>query len=656
MSLPPGYTLPTTKLTVTPAGFPGQVGTDYHFALGTFSSPSLTAPDRIVGFVLAAEEAQAKGWSESTDLNAKKELVQYSSPNITDRDFVAWPRVSQGDFSAGGLQEVGLDLSRYFDADLETKTPGYLTLRSQWLRSTKTVTSTTAVIKAWVGDFWFSFGEANRNVYSINHGTFVASVTAKLLATDGSYLYYSNGTTFIRRTVAGAEVTIGTAIGNALMMWVVDLGTNGKRLIYWSDNGNLYFFDLTIAFPNTSVEMPPSGSGRFFFIDVQAYQNGVAILTTDGNGAGFDVWFHDLVNMTRFLRVNGYVGVGLTVALGNLYVAANASGSTTSPILAQVSSGSFQIVARPGSPFPTAGQTCGDPVAGANHVYWPIFTPSLNGISGAANGYVVVYDVNTGSVAHLPIFGADDFASNPSALNMVDVLGDSVGAVFVSGSQGICQYQTSAFGGTTFMSSGILVGSLLDFGTPGIQKLMRRITMHHSPLRAGESITTSAFIDVDPLQWNMGLAPAASVVHTTIGDSFCQVLFGDNVLGNKGFVTIQLGSGGATAPTVYWYSWEVTTPYTWSWTVNCTHRRALLSQREDEQGMRGIDLFFFLRELWTNPQNTGQILLYHPSGLTINVVIESLQFWARSPIYFAQDIGGPDLEFFCTITLREAAA
>jgi hypothetical protein len=661
LTLPAGYILPTTKLTVGSDQFPGQVGVDYHFALGTFSSPALANPDRVVGFVLAGEEAQGKGWEESTDLNAKSSLTQFSSPNLTDRDFVDWPRESQGDFSNGGLQEIGLDLTKYFDADLDPHVPGYLTLRSQWLRQVQSVTAGPGGgVVAWNGDFWYSFGEANKRFYSVNGGAVITGqVVASYLATDGAFLYYSDGSTIVQRSSAGVEVVVGSALtGTATMIWVADLGTNGDRLFYLSSNGSLYFIDLTAGFPQSGVQFPPAVGSRFKVVDLHPYQNGVAILTTDLRTGGFDVWFHDLQNMTRYLRVDGYTGVGLAVCFGNLYVAAQSVGGAAGPILAQVSSGSFQIVAKPGSPFPFAGQTCGGPIGASNYVYWPIFTPSLKGISGAAPGYVVQFNVLTGAVSHLPVQDATDMTTpvGPGSVETLAAIGDSVGICFLNGSNGTLQYQASAFGATTFQPSGWVAGSLLDFGTPGIQKLNRKITIHHSPLRAGEQIVANAYIDVDPLVWSTGLATTSTVTNAALGSSVTTLSFPDNTQGNKGFVALQLvaGTGNATAPTVYWYSWEITTPYTWTFVVNCTHAQTLLSGRPDEQGLRGIDKYFFLRQLWPVP---GAVILYHPSKLQVNVVVESVGFWHRSPVYLPQDLsGGPDLEFFATIKLREAAA
>src|SRR5690349_16194421 len=136
----------------------GDVGTRYHVGIGYNGST--------YGYVLSP----GTKFEETTDLHSKELLTQYSSPSLIDRDFVNYPRVTDGDFSGGGLQTIFIDPRRYFDSDLDINVPGYLILRPSWARTQKS--SITPVIPgqmvAWNGDFWFTFAEATKNFYSAN--------------------------------------------------------------------------------------------------------------------------------------------------------------------------------------------------------------------------------------------------------------------------------------------------------------------------------------------------------------------------------------------------------------------------------------------------------------------------------------------------------
>src|SRR5882672_8813335 len=111
------YVLPTKAID------PAMVGDSYHLALGLTTLGQAT-PDRIFGYLLA----EGTKFQQKTDLKARDTLVNNSSPNLIDRDLVATPRVSDGDFSGGALQINFSDPTRYWDSDLEVRNPGYLTL------------------------------------------------------------------------------------------------------------------------------------------------------------------------------------------------------------------------------------------------------------------------------------------------------------------------------------------------------------------------------------------------------------------------------------------------------------------------------------------------------------------------------------------------
>src|SRR5205807_10616160 len=111
------YVLPTKAID------PSLVGDSYHLALG-MTTPGQASPDRIFGYLLA----EGTKFEQNTDLNSKSALTQYSSPHLIDRDLVNWPRVTDGDFSGGMMQLNWIDSSRYWDSNLDIRTPGFLLL------------------------------------------------------------------------------------------------------------------------------------------------------------------------------------------------------------------------------------------------------------------------------------------------------------------------------------------------------------------------------------------------------------------------------------------------------------------------------------------------------------------------------------------------
>src|SRR5215831_910396 len=150
----------------------GQVGGLYHIGLSDGTNS--------YGYVFQNTGPQG-GFKESTNVADKEKLIQFSSPNLIDRDLVFYPRVTQGDFSGGGLQAVFIDPTRYFDSDLEIRTPGYLTLRPGWVRKSLT-SGLSAVVPqavAWNSDVYTTF---QGNVYFNSAGTsFNPGITAQFL-------------------------------------------------------------------------------------------------------------------------------------------------------------------------------------------------------------------------------------------------------------------------------------------------------------------------------------------------------------------------------------------------------------------------------------------------------------------------------------------
>lgn len=644
-----------------------QVGDLYHLGLsdGTVA----------YGYVLQNHGGgdDRSALNESTNITDRDKLIQISSPSLIDQHLVIYPRVSQGDYTGGQGQVVFLDATRYFDSDLDTHTPGYLQLRPSWTRTTKSLSSPggyTQVIP-WNSDVWFSFSEPSGNVYSLAGGTSTSPGFQVIgLDTDGNSMY-AGGTGNLSLTTSGSSwTTVASALnGTAKKWWLVNQGTNGRFAYYSIVAGtgfdSLYKIDTTASFPVAAGSQPqvPTGSNPIHIVDVAPYQNGIAILSSDPTGIdGFDVWFHDGANMTRIVRVEGYLARGMCNALGDLYVSAQSSKLLDSPILSKISAGNFEIVARPGLPgvYSTA-QYCGQPRAGAEFVYWPVQLAG-QGISTAP--FLAVYNVLTGALAHLPNQDATDFGTQLTGDDYachrnVGVVGSGAGFAWRSGSAGTVQFQTNSAGSFAYMASGWVVGSKLDFGTPGVPKRFRRIEAHHAPLNAGESLTLRAFLDQDPIAFTTALTPVpstATTTNSTQGSASTVLSIASNQsVGRSLYYAAQLVSNGqTTTPRIIYVAVEVGGTFVWDLDLNCTATRRLLNQgAEDTQGVNGKDLYFMIRNAY---ENGTPLTLYLAGGVSYAVNIESFKGQSFSYANHAGTAVKADEEWLVHLTLRQEAS
>jgi hypothetical protein len=543
--------------------------------------------------------------------------------------------------------------------------PGYLQLRAQWKRVSKTglTVGTNFQVVAFAGDFFYTFGEASGNVYSANGGATGSAGGGAVLSldTDGTLLYAGTATGLWSSTNGASWTQITTTInGTATQWWVVNQGTNGFFAYYQSGPNLVYKVDLTLASPQLAAAQPqvPVGSNAINVVDLCEYQTSIAILTTDVRGPGCDVWYFDGNNLTRIIRIEGYVGKGICQALGGLYVGAAAVGGITSPILAKLDSGSFEVVARPGSPFPAANQSCLQPRASSQYVYWPLTNQSIKGIS-AAPGVIVQYDVLTGAVTHLPNQDTTDFTTVGGTLRAMAFLGDNVACCYVNGTTGILQYQQPAFGSPfLYQPTGWLATSHIDFGTPSLEKRFRRVEVHHAPLAAGEQVLIEGFVDVDPINFTTALTPvpatATSGQNSTVGSVLTALSFGTDTIGKALYAGLELtaGADGTTTPRVSYISIEVGGTWAWPLTLGCTSKRRMLNGEDDNQGVYGKDLAYLLMLAYENGTN---LTLFHRNGTQYTVAIDSYDEWNPSP----QVPSGPqeirDEEYIVAVTLRQVA-
>ena len=623
---------------------PGMVGGNYHIGLSDGT--------RSYGYIFQNQGAQTQGIQEETNIADKDKLIQYSSPNLIDRDLAFYPRVTQGDESGGGLQIVFIDPTKYFDSDLEIRTPGYLTLRAGWQRTQLTtgLGAVTPQSVAWNNNVYTTFQGAS--YYNAAGSAFAgAGITAKFLDTDGSSLQIGDGVNNVQGTNDNSVYfTISTNTGTFTQMWTVSQATNG-RFTYLANGSLLTKLDLT-SLPASPVTVPVGGNAQTI-VDIDGYQNGIAILCNDRLGTGFDVWYHDGVNMTRIVRVNQYNATGMCPCLGDLYVTAQSTGQFEAPVLIRISAGSFEVVVRTSSPVATITNAgVGAPESSGQYVCFALTNPAINYVT--TTSYIGVYDVITGAYSHL---GNQDTLDSPltQGPRQLAFSGRAVTFPMTSSGNGFLQAQTNSSRlpvSNTFATSGTFVSSKLDFGTPGIPKRFRRIEAVHAPLAAGESIAITAFVDGDQL--HLGQTPQIGpVTNNTVGTTISTLTMGADTVGRQMYYTTKLTSNGTTTPDINRFAVEIGGTYTWPLDLDCTATRRLLNEQgEDPQGVTGKDLYFLLRNSY---ENGNLLTLYLAENVSYTVTIESLK--AHNPAY-VDHMGSPvkaDEEWLVSCVLKQVS-
>lgn len=657
---------------------PKQVGQLYHVGFDN--------GNQFYGYCLFPDTAQTGGWHEKTDIAAKDAQIQYASPNIIDRDFVFWPRVTQGDWSGGGGQITFIAPNQYWDSDLDTRVPGYLTLRSRVQRTT-TKTNATAFASSqnlqqvvpFNGDFYFSFCEAS-TFYNTN-GSFAthSSKQPVILDTDGNSLFIGDQVGFVgmyNTSNAWVQDVFNTLAGGLTsfnQMWVIDHGTFGHFLYYGKQGSNqaLWKVDLSLSLPVASgnhVQLPTDNLSEVIQ-DIAPYQTGLAILTNSAWNDNWSVWFHDGANMTPIVRMHGYFAAGMCVCMGDLFVGTYPAQGFASPVLWRISSGSVSAVVAPGPPVPsTLHQGCLQPRVGGQRVYWPI--TNLNQQFAASSNTIMVFDAITGATSRLPLTDTVDLQiagfATLDALNAVQFLrrfaiqGDAIGFTDSTGSGPSSytlydQYQVAnsvvPIRTAPYQASGKVITSRIDFQTPGVEKRFRRFEAQHAALPANCSVRIDAFIDKDPAAYAAALTPDATNTNAVAGTVSTE-LFLNNLIGHTVYFVVTLASSdGLNTPTLNYYFVESTTPWSWELMLDCTAKRGTLTgANDDQQGVTGKDLAYFFRNAWENP---SKLTMYHRNGNTYTVAVESLDFWNPSPKVQTEAQVVRDEEYVLKVVLRQ---
>src|SRR5262249_21157162 len=184
--------------------------------------------------------------------------------------------------------------------------------------------------------------------------------------------------------------------------------------------------------------------------------------------------------------------------------------------------------------------------------------------------------------------------------------------------------------GNLYVTSGTLVGSKVDFGTPGIPKRFRRIeAVHNKPLATGESVQIKMFSDADPVGYTAALTPTATITNSTVGSTRTELTAGADTVGRTLYPVLVLGGNGSSTPSVNRSAVEVGGTYTWPFELDCTNQRRLLNQSNiDPQGVTGKDLYYMLRNSY---ENGNLLTLFLAEGVSYTVTIESLD--GHNPAY-----------------------
>jgi hypothetical protein len=671
------YVLKTSRYT-TAADLQKAVSTLYHvgFDNGTV----------FYGYNLVPDIAQSGGWHEKTDIAAKDAQIQYASPNIIDRDFVFWPRVTQGDWSGGGNQITFIAPNQYWDSDLDTRVPGYLTLRSRMQRTLLGANTSAFAsgqnlqqVVPFNGDFYFSFCEAS-TIYNTHTG-FVTNGTRQpvILDTDGNNLFVGNQVDHVDvyNTSNAFVNSVFTALAGGLatfnQMWVIDHGTFGHFLYYGLQGSNqaLWKVDLSLGRPvaiGSHVQIPTDNLSEVIQ-DIAPYQTGLAILTNSAWNDNWSVWYHDGANMTPIVRMHGYFAAGMCTCMGDLFVGTYPAQGFASPVLWRISSGSISAVVSPGPPVPSAiHQGCLQPRTGGQRIYWPI--TNLNQQFAANAETVMVFDAITGATSRLPLTDAADlqiagFASFDKLytlqfLRRFAIQGDAIGFTNSTGTgpSSYSLYQQYQVANSVvpiqtplYQTAGKIITSRIDFQTPGVEKRFRRFEAQHAPLPAGCGVRLDAFIDKDPAAYTAALTPDATLSNAVAGTVSTE-LFLNNLIAHTIYFVITLTSAdGGSSPIINYYFVESTTPWSWEMLLDCTAIRRLLNgETDDPQGATGKDLAYLFRNAWENP---SKLTMYHRNGNTYTVAIESLDLWNPSPMTQSQPQARRDEEYQVKITLRQ---
>jgi hypothetical protein len=601
--------------------------------VGTLYNVGLSDGTNSYGYVFVNQGPGQKqgGMLEKTNITDKQAQIQYSSQALIDRDLVYYPRVSQGDFSGGTLQAVFTDPAKSYDTDLEIRTPGYLTLRPAWKRNQIATGAGSAAYQSCTVNNTIYTVNGSTSVYAADASTLVTSpsINAKLCETDGISLILADGVNSLiyYNFTSASWTTVSSSIGAIKQMWFVALGTQSRYLYYTTNNQALFAWDTTST--TTGISIPLKG-GFFTIVDVQPYQNGICILTKDINGRGDgDVWFHDGVNLTRIVHLYQETPVGVANCLGSLYVTTQSTGQYESPSLYRIDSGTITRAVRIGSPLAQQSvANVGAPIATGQYVYFALSSPQVNGVTTV--NYIGVYDHVTGAYSHLGSLDAND-APSVSQPRQLAVSGRAVAFPMALSGNTHLQYQTNTSllpAGNKYQTSGTLVSSKYDFGTPTIPKRFRRVEAVHAPLNSGESVQLKAFVDLDPTAYTASLTPTATVTNSTAATAITTLTMGADTVGKTLYFASVLNGPNSSTPAINRFGVEIGGTWVWEFDLDCTAIRRTLSGGDDTQGVSGKDLWFLLRNAYENGNN---LTLYLNQGLSYTVTIESLE--ARAPTY-----------------------
>lgn len=292
-----------------------NVGPLYNCAIGF--DPGTGTVD-MVGYVIE----KGSDWEQTTRLQDEGQLTAVASPNQIDRSLTPWPRVTQGDWSKGEMQETFIDPAMYRSSDgrINVSKPGELSLFPGPRTTSFAVNGTYNHLPfATEGNRWFAgastslpsnfvLGNATGvNRYNIGDNTEILDM-----------LYYPNGLIIATAThIYHVDASVGPPPSTTLIANDGVSPDATRALAYF--NEKVYYIDPTrtmiksltdnVVLPITPVVEKTRGAGFWEgnFQLIASTADGLLVVTNTEQLQNQVLYLFDGVNLTRVADIWGTV-------------------------------------------------------------------------------------------------------------------------------------------------------------------------------------------------------------------------------------------------------------------------------------------------------------------------------------------------------------
>ncbi len=606
-----GYGARQAVITSTSGVAPGQVGTQYDFALGY--DPGIGSAT-MVGYMIG----EGKEWSEGTQLQQIQQLVSVASPNLVDRNLTFWPKVSQGDWSGGERQLIfGISniSNRYFltDGGIDTSVPAGLTLMPS---ATATFTQADAGVgvSPLAGDgASYYLGVTGANLYIVGN----AATNAYHIPAASTHEIFSLLSTPYGIFAGSQDGIFNVTPTGSYTQWTNDpiSSVPGRSIAYFN---NLLFYitsgeqklnSLAVAAgaaPGTTVFTLGSAT-RFFephFSCVASTANGLFLSTwreaSASNATAISVLYtSDGVTMTRIGDVLGQV-MHAHEMNGVLYILVYGSQQSIGDL-------DYTLYTYTGGTLATLDDL---------RYVIPDFMEFAPGVQPTT---VKVYLSGDGRFLYIswPGLQALRYDTMNSAFQKVGT-NAIVGASNITShrtipSQGLGIIDSYTANGTVYVTrygtlppasgaTGQLVTSYYDFATPGLNKYMRTFEVEMaSPLPLGAMVTVEYQLDSGTV-W-APLPVQASSIRLLTG-------FFTHTKATRVRFRLTLTAGPGGSPVIRSTAAKATLGRVWTTTAVCNREQKTRNGELDNQGLKSQDL---IANIYQAYQNSGNCTLYFPS-------------------------------------------